>query len=242
MPAQGQLDEVVRAMQNVESALRANSSIINAVAKRAKAIERQRQKGSAFRDIFAGEDHPLVVEMVTANINRLLEAGATLRRAQAKALHEEGATMEEIASLFRVTRQRVSTLLRDERRLAARAAKAVKKTAKSPAKTTAKAAPKTAGATATAKTAAATKVASAGKKATAAAKTARPATKSATPAARTTTAAKTTKATKAAKTSKSAKTAGGSTAARRRATPASAKATRSATAAKAGGSRKRSTR
>ena len=54
-----------------------------------------------------------IVELLTANLNRLMSAGGQLRRAKAKALHDDGMTMEQIAHFFGVTRQRVSALLND---------------------------------------------------------------------------------------------------------------------------------
>jgi transposase len=39
--------------------------------------------------------------------------GNRVRRTEARALHGEGMTMDEIAKLFGVTRQRISALLRD---------------------------------------------------------------------------------------------------------------------------------
>ncbi len=41
----------------------------------------------------------------------LADAGSRWRRAEARALHREGLSMEKIAVLFGVTRQRVSALL-----------------------------------------------------------------------------------------------------------------------------------
>jgi len=55
------------------------------------------------------------VELTRDNLATLVEAGSRLRRAEAHALHAEGMTMEQIAELFGVTRQRVSALLRSDR-------------------------------------------------------------------------------------------------------------------------------
>jgi transposase len=49
---------------------------------------------------------------VTRNIEALQEAGARVRREEARALHAGGLSMEAIARHFGVTRQRVSALLR----------------------------------------------------------------------------------------------------------------------------------
>lgn len=57
------------------------------------------------------ESRPLIVELVTAKLDRLFKAGNRIRRAEAAALHAEGLSMERIAATFGVTRQRVSQLL-----------------------------------------------------------------------------------------------------------------------------------
>ena len=53
--------------------------------------------------------------MTRDNLVALVDAGSRLRRAEARALHVEGMTMEQIADLFGVTRQRVSALLKRDR-------------------------------------------------------------------------------------------------------------------------------
>ena len=73
----------------------------------------RRSEGQSILQAVAAEDRSLV-EVVSRMTEHLVMAGSKLRRAQARALHEEGATMEQIAQLFGVTRQRVSALLRSE--------------------------------------------------------------------------------------------------------------------------------
>ena len=52
---------------------------------------------------------------MTAELNALARATADYRRLLAVALHDEGMTMERIAELFGVTRQRISRMLREGR-------------------------------------------------------------------------------------------------------------------------------
>lgn len=49
--------------------------------------------------------------MLTATIQQFERAGTRFRQAKARALHDEGMTMEQIAELFGISRQRVSVLL-----------------------------------------------------------------------------------------------------------------------------------
>lgn len=79
-------------------------------------VAAERGAGRSYRDIVAASPAPLLVEMVTEATRTLEAAGAEVRRAEARALHEEGLTMDRIAERFGVTRQRVSALLRGSRR------------------------------------------------------------------------------------------------------------------------------
>ena len=76
-------------------------------------IREQRRAGRPYSEIVAREQRPLVVEMVTQSVRELDGAGVQVRRHEAQALHREGMTMDGIAKLFGVSRQRVSALLRD---------------------------------------------------------------------------------------------------------------------------------
>ena len=108
-------DPALDALEGLVRALRANSARIEATITRAERIREQREAGMRYRDIESGEERPLIVELTRDNLAALVEAGSRLRRAEARALHAEGMTMEQIAELFGVTRQRVSALLRSDR-------------------------------------------------------------------------------------------------------------------------------
>ncbi|MFL6140195.1 MAG: hypothetical protein ACJ74O_20670 [Frankiaceae bacterium] len=97
------LDDLVVAIE------RTQRSLEDAVA-RAEELRGRRLAGQPYREIVATDRRPLV-EVVSSSTNRLIEAGSRFRRAQARALRAEGLTMEAIADLFGVTRQRVSHLL-----------------------------------------------------------------------------------------------------------------------------------
>lgn len=81
---------------------------------RAQYIRDRRAAGATFREIVCSERRPLIVELLTELDAQLADAGSRWRRAEARALHAEGMSMETIAELFGVTRQRVSSLLKQE--------------------------------------------------------------------------------------------------------------------------------
>ena len=72
-----------------------------------------RQTGRAWLDVITDEARPLVVESISTVLSRLARAGHVWRREQALALRAEDVSINRIAALFGVTRQRISTLLRE---------------------------------------------------------------------------------------------------------------------------------
>ena len=104
-------DPVVEALDSVVDALRENARVNQAAVRQARDILQLRARGHSWRQILGNGSHPLIVEMLTDNLERIQTAGSQLRRESAAALHAEGATMEEIGALFGVSRQRVSSLL-----------------------------------------------------------------------------------------------------------------------------------
>jgi DNA-directed RNA polymerase sigma subunit (sigma70/sigma32) len=103
---------VLAALGEVIAALQESTQRNQTALGRARHMASARASGRPWREIVEGEERPLVVELMTESLDALLEAGSRLRRAKARALHEEGVTMEAIGQLFGVTRQRVSSLLR----------------------------------------------------------------------------------------------------------------------------------
>ena len=108
-------DPVLEALEGLVRALSNNRARIEATLARAERIREQREAGLSYREIESGQERPLIVELTRDNLAALVEAGSRLRRAEARALHAEGMTMEQIAELFGVSRQRVSALLRSDR-------------------------------------------------------------------------------------------------------------------------------
>lgn len=106
-------DAVLAALDDLVAALKENDAAIRVMLKRAEAVRRARAKGLPYRDIVRTEERPLIVELLSGNQERLATAGSRFRRAEAAALRAEGLTLDEIARLFGVTRQRVIALLKD---------------------------------------------------------------------------------------------------------------------------------
>ena len=108
----GEVDEVLTALSELVGALAANAERIEETIRRVEEIRQQRCAGMSYRQIEARSAQPLLVEISRQNLSTLSDASSRLRRAEVRALYAEGMTMEQIAELFGVTRQRVSALLR----------------------------------------------------------------------------------------------------------------------------------
>ena len=80
---------------------------------RADMLLAHRRSGGAWLEVVTAESRPLVVESISAVMASLATAGHAWRREQAAALHDEGISINRIAALFGVTRQRISALLRE---------------------------------------------------------------------------------------------------------------------------------
>lgn len=105
-------DDFFEALTALEDVLANNDKRAKQIKKRIAQLRRMRSKGSSFSDLVSGVDGPLIVQLLTDSSTDLDTCGAQVRRAEALALYSEGLTMEQIADLFGVTRQRVSALLR----------------------------------------------------------------------------------------------------------------------------------
>lgn len=104
-------DEAMAALADLIDVLHANIRRSEQILERARYLRTLREAGLGWAKVAEGEKRPLIVEMLTFSIEELHEASARFRRAHARALRAEGMSIEQIASCFRVSRQRISALL-----------------------------------------------------------------------------------------------------------------------------------
>ena len=108
-------DPFLHALTALEEVIAENDRRAKLIKKRMGRIRRARADGLPYSDTVANEDGPLIVQLVTESSTALDSCGASVRRAEAQALYDEGMTMDQIAERFGVSRQRVSVLLRKAR-------------------------------------------------------------------------------------------------------------------------------
>jgi hypothetical protein len=105
-------DAFLQALTALEELIADNDKRATLIKKRMTRIRKARARGLPYSETVSHEDGPLIVQLLTESSAALDTCGATVRRAEAQALHSEGMTMDQIAEHFGVTRQRVSALLR----------------------------------------------------------------------------------------------------------------------------------
>lgn len=106
------IQRLLAALTDIESAARDNAERSRHLQRRARRLREQLQAGRSLVEIVETEEPPRMVELISTNMASLETAGARFRAAEAIALRAEGLTIEAIATLFGVTRQRISALLR----------------------------------------------------------------------------------------------------------------------------------
>jgi hypothetical protein len=106
-------DPVLAALDDLETAVTDNMARSRMLVEHINTMRLERAVGRCYSDIVAGEERPRIVELATENLEALFTAGSRLRRVQALTLHDEGVTMDRIAEMFGVTRQRISALIKE---------------------------------------------------------------------------------------------------------------------------------
>jgi hypothetical protein len=105
-------DDVLHALDELESVLRENAASERLLAQRIADVRLARENGQEWKAILGDEDVPGTVQLVSTILRRQSEASGYLRRSLVVALRAEGQSIPSIAHLFGVTHQRVSNLLR----------------------------------------------------------------------------------------------------------------------------------
>ncbi len=109
----GSQDDVLAALDDLVAAVKAITHLERLVIERAEMIREARRAGTDYRAVEGTGHRPLIVETLRDTQRRLNDAGSRFRRAEARALRAEGLTLDQIAEVLGVTRQRVIALLRD---------------------------------------------------------------------------------------------------------------------------------
>lgn len=110
----GEVRAFQTALSDLEDALELNMDRMRLMQQRIVELREALATGRRLSEVVPSERSPLLVEMLAQCADTLHSSGSRVRRTEARALHHEGLTMDQIARLFGVTRQRISALLRDK--------------------------------------------------------------------------------------------------------------------------------
>jgi hypothetical protein len=93
-------------------------AVVRAIADRVPSAVAQAERSAALRatghsysEIIHSAERPLLLQIATMDLEAIASAGTRLRRIGARALREEGMSIDQIAKEFGVSRQRISRLL-----------------------------------------------------------------------------------------------------------------------------------
>ncbi|MCZ2816791.1 hypothetical protein [Modestobacter sp. VKM Ac-2984] len=106
-------DDATRALRTLLHELETCTAELEQARTRAEALLAARASGRAWLEVVSHEERPLIVERISTVLGTLSTAGHSWRREQAAALQAEDVSINRIAALFGVTRQRISALLRE---------------------------------------------------------------------------------------------------------------------------------
>src|SRR4051794_17967276 len=99
------------ALERLALVLARASGDLEALALRARHLREEIASGGPLAEIMRAEERPLLITRMTQIGDELTEAALAVRRAEAQQLRGEGASQQEIAAIFGVSRQRVGVLL-----------------------------------------------------------------------------------------------------------------------------------
>lgn len=108
------IERLLAALTQIEAAAPGNIERSRRLERRAGYLRRRLEAGDDLADLVTREEAPRIVELLSTNMATLETAGAESRASEALALRAEGLTIEAIAELFGITRQRISALLKQK--------------------------------------------------------------------------------------------------------------------------------
>jgi len=106
-------DAAIEALEGLLTCIDASMDELEQARARAEHLLAERRAGRPWLEMVTAEARPLVVERISAVLASLATAGHRWRREEAAALQREQVSINRIAALFGVTRQRISALLRE---------------------------------------------------------------------------------------------------------------------------------
>ena len=105
-------DALVDALAELRVALTRTRRLLAHIDERAEQLALALRDERLVRDVLGQEPEPRLVQLLSDSFELMQRHGAQVRHTEAQLLYGEGLTMDEIADLFGVSRQRVGALIR----------------------------------------------------------------------------------------------------------------------------------
>lgn len=103
----------MQALERLADVLARAGDDLESLAARALHLRGELADGRRLTPTMRAEVRPLVITRMTELVDELTTAALAVRRAEARQLRAEGATQQQVAEIFGVSRQRVAALLAD---------------------------------------------------------------------------------------------------------------------------------
>lgn len=113
MDRSGPDDEALACLSDLAAAAAELHHQLAELSQRLAVTTRRHVPGSSYAQMMPLENRLALMEQISVAIKALVRDGSRFRRLEARALYAEGLTMAQLATVFGVSRQRVSALLRD---------------------------------------------------------------------------------------------------------------------------------
>lgn len=107
---------MTRPLQELAESAEENARDQQRIARKARRLDREREKGTAWSTILDRDRRPGLLELLAASARRVATMTNDFRRAVAGALSKEGSSTRQIARRFGVSHQRISAMLRGDGR------------------------------------------------------------------------------------------------------------------------------
>ncbi|MDX6198678.1 MAG: hypothetical protein QOJ79_1829 [Actinomycetota bacterium] len=104
-------EELFEALDDVIHVFERGRDRVEVVVARAAELRAGRSRGLRYAELLTGARNPLVLDVLSELLDGLFDAGSRLRRAEVRALYADSLSMDKIASLLGVSRQRVSAII-----------------------------------------------------------------------------------------------------------------------------------
>jgi DNA-directed RNA polymerase specialized sigma24 family protein len=107
-------DELAAALAQLGTALEATAHLVHRALEKRDLLSRQHGDGRPWIETMLSEEPPALHAILNELLQPLLEGNTRYRRAAVQALYREGFTMQRIAEVFGVSRQRISHILHSD--------------------------------------------------------------------------------------------------------------------------------